>query len=149
MRSRTNRHADIHRDTHKETRVTTIHFASSTTHAKCNKTRATAIGRAHTSFTPLRHSVVTACIFSHCSVYWFSQPRFHFSHQLTTGLTINMTECPDYVPGHFKKSINSSPQFLTYLFHEYHETGGREVRTTPKVVEITRRQNTIRYDTIR
>ena len=34
VRPRTYRHSDIHRDT--QTRVTTIHFASSTTHAKCN-----------------------------------------------------------------------------------------------------------------
>jgi len=33
MRPRTDRHTQ----THTQTRVTTIHFASSTTHAKCNK----------------------------------------------------------------------------------------------------------------
>jgi len=36
MRPRTDTQTD--RQTHTQTRVTTIHFASSTTHAKCNKT---------------------------------------------------------------------------------------------------------------
>jgi len=34
VRPRTDRHT--HRQTDTQTRVTTIHFASSTTHAKCN-----------------------------------------------------------------------------------------------------------------
>jgi len=32
-------HAAADRQTHKQTRVTNIHFASPTTHAKCNKTK--------------------------------------------------------------------------------------------------------------
>ena len=37
MRLRTDRHKQTDTQTYTQTRVTTIHFASSTTHAKCNK----------------------------------------------------------------------------------------------------------------
>jgi len=63
--------------------------------------------RTHISATPHRnrHSLVTAEQQVHRPNFlalrrnWFSQLHFHFSNQTTSGLSVNTTACPEYVPG--------------------------------------------------